>query len=84
MRDGVEVAERRRVRERRENPLKRWKRSPVDIASMDRWDNYSKAIRRMFQMTDTAETPWTVIRNDDKCRGRLNARRVLLLSIPYD
>lgn len=76
--------QRRRFRERRENPLKRWKLSPVDIASMDRWDDYSKAIRRMFQMTDTAETPWTVIRNEDKRRGRLNAIRVLLQSIPYD
>ena len=76
--------QRRRFRERRENPLKRWKLSPVDIASMDRWDDYSKAVRRMFQMTDTAETPWTVIRNEDKRRGRLNAIRVLLQSIPYD
>ena len=76
--------QRRRFRERRENPLKRWKLSPVDIASMDRWDDYSKTIRRMFQMTDTAETPWTVIRNEDKRRGRLNAIRVLLQSIPYD
>lgn len=82
--DVSQEEQRRRFRERRENPLKRWKLSPVDIASMDRWDDYSKAVRRMFQMTDTAETPWTVIRNEDKRRGRLNAIRVLLQSIPYD
>lgn len=76
--------QKRRFRERRENPLKRWKLSPVDVASMEKWDEYTKAIRRMFQMTDTAETPWTVIRNEDKRRGRLNAIRVLLQSIPYD
>ena len=74
----------RRFRGRQENPLKRWKLSPVDIASMGKWDEYSIAIERMFHMSDTADTPWTVIRNEDKRRGRLNAIRVLLQSIEYD
>ncbi len=59
----------RRFRGRQENPLKRWKLSPVDIASMEKWDEYSIAIERMFHMSDTADTPWTVIRNEDKRRG---------------
>lgn len=74
----------RRFRGRQDNPLKRWKLSPVDIASMGKWDEYSIAIERMFHMSDTADTPWTVIRNEDKRRGRLNAIRVLLQSIEYD
>lgn len=74
----------RRFRGRQENPLKRWKLSPVDIASMEKWDEYSIAIERMFHMSDTADTPWTVIRNEDKRRGRLNAIRVLLQSVDYD
>ncbi len=74
----------RRFRGRQDNPLKRWKLSPVDIASMGKWDEYSIAIERMFHMSDTADTPWTVIRNEDKRRGRLNAIRVLLQLIEYD
>ena len=74
----------RRFKARQENPLKYWKLSPVDIASMEKWDDYSIAIERMFHMSDTADTPWTVIRNEDKRRGRLNAIRVLLQSVDYE
>ncbi|MDY4162674.1 MAG: polyphosphate kinase 2 [Sutterella sp.] len=76
--------QRKRFKERRVNPLKRWKLSPVDIASMEKWDDYSLAVERMFHATDTTDTPWTVIRNEDKRRGRLNAIRVLLQSVDYD
>ena len=76
--------QRKRFKERRVNPLKRWKLSPVDIASMEKWDDYSLAIERMFHATDTTDTPWTVIRNEDKRRGRLNAIRVLLQSVDYE
>ena len=63
---------------------KRWKLSPVDIASIDKWDDYTRAMQAMFRASDSPEAPWTVILNEDKRRGRLNAIRVLLHSISYD
>ncbi len=74
----------RRFRDRQTNPLKRWKLSPVDIASIDKWDDYSKAMQAMFLASDTPFAPWTVIRNEDKRRGRLNAIRTLLRLVDYD
>lgn len=74
----------RRFRDRQVNPLKRWKLSPVDIASIDKWDDYTRAMQAMFRASDSPEAPWTVILNEDKRRGRLNAIRVLLKSINYD
>lgn len=74
----------KRFRERRDNPLKPWKISPVDIASVDKWDDYTKAINHMFDKTDMNDTPWMVVRNEDKRRGRLNAIRAFLRSIEYD
>ncbi len=75
--------QRRRFRERRVSPLKRWKLSPIDIASIDRWDDYTNAKEAMFFSTDTIELPWTVVKSDDKKRARLNAMRYVLQSIPY-
>jgi len=75
--------QRRRFGERKNHPLKQWKLSPVDIASLDKWDEYTKAKEDMFRYTDTEEAPWTVIRTDCKKRGRLNAMRYLLHTIPY-
>lgn len=74
----------RRFKERQINPLKRWKLSPVDLASIDKWADYTVAMEKMFRASDTAEAPWTVIRNEDKRRGRLNAIRVLLQSVEYE
>lgn len=74
----------RRFRERRNNPLKRWKLSPVDLASVEKWDDYTRAMHAMFEASDTVDAPWTVIRNEDKRRGRLNAIRCLLSRIDYD
>lgn len=74
----------RRFKERQINPLKRWKLSPVDIASIDKWDDYTHAMEAMFRASDSLDAPWTVIRNEDKRRGRLNAIRVLLQSVEYD
>lgn len=74
----------RRFKDRQVNPLKRWKLSPVDIASIDKWDDYTRAMQAMFRASDSPEAPWTVILNEDKRRGRLNAIRVLLHSISYD
>ena len=74
----------RRFKERQINPLKRWKLSPVDIASIDKWDAYTEAMQAMFRASDSLDAPWTVIRNEDKRRGRLNAIRVLLQSVDYE
>lgn len=73
----------RRFRERKVSPLKRWKLSPIDEASRDKWDDYTRAKEAMFFATDTPEAPWTVIKSDDKKRARLNAMRYVLRLIPY-
>jgi hypothetical protein len=51
---------------------------------MDKWDTYDRYIEAMLDETDMPYAPWTIIRNDDKMRGRLNAIRVVLLNIPYE
>ena len=75
--------QRRRFKERDVHPLKQWKLSPVDLASLDKWDDYTRAKEAMFFHTDTADSPWTVIKSDDKKRARLNAMRYVLRSLPY-
>ncbi len=75
--------QRRRFAERHAHPLKQWKLSPIDRASLDKWDDYTKAKEAMFFHTDTADAPWTVIKSDDKKRARINALRFLLHSFPY-
>lgn len=73
----------RRFRSRGSDPLKSWKLSPVDLESLDLWDEYSEAKEAMFFNTHTADSPWTVIRSDDKKRARLNCMRHFLSSIDY-
>ena len=75
--------QRRRFTERKVHPLKQWKLSSIDLASLDMWDDYTAAKEAMFTATDTAETPWTVIKSDDKKRARLNAMRFVLQSLAY-
>jgi polyphosphate kinase 2 len=75
--------QRRRFRERETHPLKQWKLSPIDLASLDKWDEYTKAKEAMFFHTDTADAPWTVIKSDCKKRARLNALRYVLHKLPY-
>ncbi|MCF0253179.1 MAG: polyphosphate kinase 2 [Duodenibacillus sp.] len=75
--------QRRRFHERQFHPLKRWKLSPVDMASLDKWDDYTRAKEAMFFVTDTPECPWTVVKSDDKKRARLNAMRYVLHRVPY-
>lgn len=74
----------RRFKERQVHPLKQWKLSPVDLASLDKWDNYTKAKEAMFFATDTADAPWTVVKSDCKKRARLNAMRYILSKVPYN
>ena len=61
----------RRFGSRQNDPLKQWKISPVDLASLDKWDGYTEAKEAMFFYTDTADAPWTVIKSDDKKRARI-------------
>jgi polyphosphate kinase 2 len=75
--------QRRRFKERQLHPLKQWTLSPVDMASLDKWDAYTEAKENMFAQTDTADAPWTVIRSDCKKRARLNAMRFVLHKLNY-
>jgi polyphosphate kinase 2 len=75
--------QRRRFKERQGHPLKHWKLSPIDVASLDKWDEYTQAKEAMFFDTDTADAPWTVIKSDCKKRARLNAMRYILHKLPY-
>jgi polyphosphate kinase 2 len=68
----------RRFQQRHHDPLKQWKLSPVDLASLDKWDDYTEAKESMFFYTDTADAPWTVVKSDCKKRARLNVIRHLL------
>ena len=75
--------QRRRFKERKLHPLKQWKLSPIDLASLDKWDDYTRAKEAMFLHCDTSDAPWTVIKSDCKKRARLNAMRYLLHRLPY-
>ena len=75
--------QRRRFEERKVHPLKQWKLSPIDLASLDKWDEYTRAKEAMFFHTDTADAPWTVIKSNCKKRARLNAMRYVLHKLPY-
>lgn len=73
----------RRFQQRRHDPLKQWKLSPIDLASLDKWKDYTEAKEAMFFYTDTADAPWTVIKSDCKKRARINAMRFILNSLDY-
>jgi len=75
--------QRRRFLLRETDPLKQWKLSPVDKASLDKWDDYTEAKEAMFFNTDTADAPWTIIKSDDKKRARLNCMLHFLSLLPY-
>ncbi|MDH5572214.1 MAG: polyphosphate kinase 2, partial [Gammaproteobacteria bacterium] len=73
----------RRFHQRQHDPLKQWKLSPIDLASLDKWEKYTEAKEAMFFYTDTADAPWTVIKSDCKKRARINVMRHLLNSLDY-
>ena len=73
----------RRFGSRQTDPLKQWKISPVDLASLDKWDGYTEAKEAMFFYTDTADAPWTVIKSDDKKRARVACLLHFLSKMPY-
>lgn len=73
----------RRFQQRQNDPLKQWKLSPIDLASLDKWKDYTEAKEAMFFYTDTADAPWTVIKSDCKKRARINAMRHILNKLNY-
>ncbi len=75
--------QRRRFKSRETDPLKQWKLSPVDMASLNKWDDYTEAKEAMFFNTDTADAPWTIVKSDDKKRARLNCMQHFLQTLPY-
>ena len=73
----------RRFQARINDPMRQWKLSPMDIESYTHWDDYTKARDKMFDVTDSKEAPWYIIRSDDKRRARLNCISHLLSTIPH-
>ncbi len=75
--------QRKRFEARETDALKQWKLSPIDRASLDKWDDYTEAKEAMFFYTDTADCPWIIVKSDDKKRARLNAMRHFLSTVDY-
>jgi len=73
----------RRFLSRDTDPLKKWKLSPIDQASLRKWDEYTEAKEAMFFHTDLPDAPWTVVKSDDKKRARLECMRHFLSALPY-
>ncbi len=69
---------------RQVDPVRQWKLSPMDLASLDKWDEYTEAKEAMFFYTDTADAPWTVVKSNDKKRARIEAMRYVLNGFRYD
>ena len=73
----------RRFASRLEDPMRQWKLSPMDLESITRWEDYSRAKDEMMTHTDTAEAPWYVVESDEKRHARLNMMAHLLSTVPY-
>ncbi len=81
--DVSKVEQKKRLKDRRTNPLTQWKTSPIDAAAQKRWKDYSVARNAMFARTHSAVAPWTVVRADDKQRARLGLIIDLLVRLDY-
>jgi len=75
--------QRARFLARETDPLKMWKLSPIDKASLDKWDDYTEAKEAMFFYTDTADAPWVIVKSNDKKRARLNCMKHFLSTVDY-
>lgn len=73
----------RRFRKRQTSELRRWKLSPNDIEAIDKWDDYTKALEKIFKQTSTKKSPWYIVKTDDKNRGRIECIRHYLSLIDY-
>ena len=76
--------QKKRLKARRDDPLKQWKISPIDSQAIKYWDAYSEARNEMFERTHSRQSPWTVVRADDKRQARINLIKNLLGRIEYD
>ncbi len=74
----------KRFDEIKSDPLKQWKMSPVDERAQELWDDYTKYKQAMFDVTNTEQSPWKVIKANRKTEARVNAINHILKSIPYD
>ncbi|SLN26609.1 Polyphosphate kinase 2 (PPK2) [Pseudoruegeria aquimaris] len=75
--------QKKRFQSRETDPLKRWKLSPIDKASLAKWDDYTEAKEAMFFYTDTADAPWTIVKSNDKKRARIHCMRHFLSTVDY-
>ena len=75
--------QKRRFAQRKKDPLKQWKLSPIDVASLEKWEDYTEAKEAMFFYTDTADAPWTIIKSSDKKRARINCMQHFLSTLSY-
>ena len=73
----------RRFERRRDDPLRQWKLSEIDVQAQEHWDDFTDAKYQMLRRTSTADAPWTIVRSEDKHQARLNAMRVMLNAVPY-
>jgi polyphosphate kinase 2 len=78
-----QVEQEKRFRQRRDDPMRRWKLSRIDLESIHRWEDYSRAKDEMFVHTDIPEAPWFVVESEDKRKARLNMMAHLLSTVPY-
>ena len=74
----------RRFEERKTNPLKQWKLSPIDLEAQHRWDDYTAAKNRIFETTDSESAPWIIVKTEQKMRGRLESMRFILSQFDYE
>ena len=81
--DIGKAEQKRRLADRRDNPLKQWKVSPIDDVAVKNWKKYSKARNEMLARTHTTFAPWKVVRTDDKHTARLNVMKAILAGIDY-
>ena len=74
----------RRFERRRDDPLRQWKLSEIDVQAQEHWDDFTELKFAMLKRTSTPAAPWTIIRSGDKQLARLNAMKVILNSVPYE
>jgi polyphosphate kinase 2, PA0141 family len=79
----TQAEQQRRFKARETDPLKQWKLSPIDKASLDKWDDYTEAKEAMFFYTDTADAPWIIVKSNDKKRARIECMKHFLMTIDY-
>ncbi|AJE48067.1 polyphosphate kinase 2 [Celeribacter indicus] len=79
----TQAEQQRRFLARETDPLKQWKLSPIDKASLDKWNDYTEAKEAMFFYTDTADAPWIIVKSNDKKRARIDCMKHFLSTIDY-